>query len=399
MPVPTAIQSTRSTSRSSSIYVAVHYSATDFLDAAEPHLAKREREANTILPLAQSYRDHEVGHGLAPRQSKPLWERARVLLHPEGRDDAAESERVSETRQFWLTLWSSPSTSPSTFPILDLVLSCTASHIDNLPIFLWSSYETSALTDEFLQPRMSLLLEHLSELVPRERVFSVFAPNFITKTFADIWASRTGMKIVDQPYYSAALTFCTRDTLAEPSTRTPSLPPLPFTLRQAKREDAEAIAAHCYDFAYDSDFPIDRKGALREALHYINNRQMWACAVECADGHIEIASIVAVTRNTRTNATITKVHTASAHRKRGYAEALVRHVCEHLLYDDEIVRRHAVDYTAPYDAVALYVAHDNIAAATVYDRVGFAGLLGKERPLGVEDVLELGFEGATKGYW
>lgn len=398
MPVSTTTSASSPTRPD--MYVAVHYSASDFLDATESQLALREREANTILPLAQSYRDHEVGHGLAPRKSVPLWERTRELLHPEGRENVAEIERVSETPQFWLTLWSNKSSNSTTIPVLDLVLSCTASHIDNLPIFLWSSYETSTLTSEFLVPRMTLLVQHLSELVPRERVFSVFAPNFITTTFANVWAAQTGMRIVDRPYYSAALSYVTRDTLSEEDTsRTPSLPPLPSTLRQATRADVDAIAAHCYEFAFDSDFPIDHAGAQREALHYINSRQMWACAVECADGRIEIASIVAVTRNTRTNATITKVHTAAAHRKRGYAEALVRRVCDHLLYDDDIVRRHAVDYTGPYDAVALYVAHDNIAAAKVYDRVGFAGLLGKARPVGVEDVLELGFEGATKGYW
>lgn len=393
MPVQTYTPS------NANMYVAVHYSATDFLDATEARLTRREREANCILPLAQSYRDHEVGHDLAPRQSKPLWGRARTLLHPEDRDDAEENERVSEARQFWLTLWSTHSPL-STSPVLDLVLSCTASHIDNLPIFLWSSHETHTLTREYLEPRMTLLIQHLAELIPPERVFSVFAPNFITKTFADIWSLRTGMKIVKQPYYAASLTYVTRDTLTEKDTsRTPSLPPLPFVLRQAKREDVDAVSAHCLDFAADSDFPIDKKGAEREAKHYINNRQMWVCVTENPGGGSEVVSIVAATRNTRSNATITKVHTSAPHRKRGYAEALVRHVCEHLLYDEDIVRRHAIDYTGPYEAVALYVAHDNIAATTVYDRVGFAGLLGKRRPIGVEDVLELGFEGATKGYW
>ncbi|KAF8323778.1 hypothetical protein DL93DRAFT_2049515 [Clavulina sp. PMI_390] len=380
------------------MFVAVHYSATDFLDAAEPALARREREGNCILPLAQAYRDHEIGHNIVPRKAQTPWERARVLLHPEWRDDLAEFERVAENRQFWLTLWSFPSPA-STEPSLDLILSCTASHIANLPIFLWCSYETSTLTPEYLVPRMTLLVQHLAELVPYERVFSVFAPNLLTKSFAQLWTSKTGANAIAQPYYSAALTYVTRNTLTPTrASRVPSLPPLPFVLRQAHRGDAAQVASHCFEFAEDSDFPIDRPGSIREALHYINNRQMWVCAVE-VNGHEEIASIVAVTRNTLRNATITKVHTAATHRKRGYAESLVRHVCEHLLFDTNIFRRHALDHTGPYEAVSLYVAHDNVAAATVYDRVGFAGLLGKPRPSGVEDVLELGFEGAIKGYW
>jgi len=49
-------------------------------------------------------------------------------------------------------------------------------------------------------------------------------------------------------------------------------------------------------------------------------------------------------------------------------------------------------------SVALYVGHRN-NAQRVYDRVGFAGLCGKDKPEGVEDSLELGFIGANKGHW
>ena len=49
--------------------------------------------------------------------------------------------------------------------------------------------------------------------------------------------------------------------------------------------------------------------------------------------------------------------------------------------------------------VVLYVAHNNPAATKVYRRVGFQGLLGDTRPAGVEDWLELGFQGAQLGHW
>jgi len=50
------------------------------------------------------------------------------------------------------------------------------------------------------------------------------------------------------------------------------------------------------------------------------------------------------------------------------------------------------------DAVTLYVGHGN-SAQRVYDRVGFVGLCGKERPADVEDSIELGFVGTARGIW
>jgi len=50
------------------------------------------------------------------------------------------------------------------------------------------------------------------------------------------------------------------------------------------------------------------------------------------------------------------------------------------------------------DAVTLYVSHGN-SAQSVYDRVGFVGLCGKEQPADVEDSIELGFVGTARGIW
>ena len=50
------------------------------------------------------------------------------------------------------------------------------------------------------------------------------------------------------------------------------------------------------------------------------------------------------------------------------------------------------------DTVVLYVSHGN-SAQRVYDRVGFVGLCGKEKPADVEDSIELGFVGTARGLW
>lgn len=376
----------------------VHSTATGFLDAAEDALITREREANTILPQARKLRSIERANGIPSAPSTSFWERTRGLLNAHARESYHALEHASVTEQFWLTLWSYRSS--SSFPTLDLVLSCTRSELDSLPIFLWCSHDTQSLTKQFLIPRLTLLSQHLRERVPTTRVFSVFAPAFITKTFAECWQQETGVEYIARPYYEAALTYLTRDTLSsEATSRRPTRPRDPFVLRKANMGDLKDVAEQCFDFAQDSDFPISYEGACVEASTYIKRGQMFVCDVELASGVHELASIVAATRNTERNATITKVHTAEAHRKRGYAEALVRYVCERLLYEHEPRFGRAPGDIAPYDAVALYIAHDNIAAATVYDRVGFAGLLGKERPNGIEDFLELGFKDAIKGYW
>lgn len=54
------------------------------------------------------------------------------------------------------------------------------------------------------------------------------------------------------------------------------------------------------------------------------------------------------------------------------------------------------------DRVVLYVAHNNPAAAKVYDRVGFLGLGPTSAPVeGVDSWLELGFDRkhVTLGHW
>lgn len=49
-------------------------------------------------------------------------------------------------------------------------------------------------------------------------------------------------------------------------------------------------------------------------------------------------------------------------------------------------------------SVVLYVGHQN-DAQRVYDRVGFVGLCGTDKPIGVEDALELGFQNTNRGQW
>jgi len=190
---------------------------------------------------------------------------------------------------------------------------------------------------------------------------------------------------VPDAYYAAKHTHCTRSTLSsEPS-------PLPagHELRLADASDLIRCAELCYGFAAVSEpFVLSTEDAVKEARGYIANRQIYVYNVPAAKGDdVETASIVCATRTSQGVSAITKVYTNPKFRGQRCAEKLVRYVCQQLLYEQK------------RNSVVLFVAHDNVAAEKVYDRVGFQGLCGKPRPEGVNDWIEIGFEDTELGHW
>lgn len=139
-----------------------------------------------------------------------------------------------------------------------------------------------------------------------------------------------------------------------------------------------------------------------EAEELIQNAQLWVY-----DVNGKCATLCAVTRTSYNISCITKVYTTPKFRRMGCAEHLVRHVtrgyAEVCLLRDIIYQmaHHGLNrllFDMKRDVVMLYVSHGN-SAQRVYDRVGFVGLCGKEQPEGVEDAIELGFVGTTRGHW
>ncbi|KAF7350847.1 N-acetyltransferase domain-containing protein [Mycena sanguinolenta] len=271
---------------------------------------------------------------------------------------------------------------------IDFVVSVTNGDIGGYPIFFFTTHPIHQLTYDFLSPRLIRLAEALRVAVPVERVYSIFAPDVITKMFIEIWNSLTGVQGCKEPYYHAKLTYCTRRSFVNRQMTT--LSGLVYELRPAVDDDLEAVASLCYQFAADSEpFVLSHKEALKEAATLIRNKQIWVHGIRLADDvHDEIASIVAFTRNSENVATISKVFTNPVWRRRGCAERLVRRVCKHLL--------------ATKQSVALYVAHNNPAATHVYHRVGFQGLADGCAPVeGVDSWLEVGFDRSKVelGHW
>ncbi|TFK56734.1 hypothetical protein OE88DRAFT_51150 [Heliocybe sulcata] len=334
----------------STVYsVSSYKSPSQFPPYVWDALSSAERAANIVLPHALKYCEKEQLDG-----------------------------------QYWIVC-TTPENPHS--PAVDFILSCTEGPLGTYPIFIFTTIPSPQLTSSYASPRIRGMARELHRLVPKERVFSVFAPEPITIMFADWWCRLTGISLAHNPeYYAATFSHCTRDTFI--NRRMTYVPGMSYNIRPAVEKDQAAIARLCKAFAATSEpFLLSDGAAWREADMLIRNKQIWVHEISEGGCAVDIASIAAYTRNSDHVAAITKVYTNPRWRKRGCAERLVRAVTQHLLKTKE--------------SVVLYVSHGN-PAAKVYDKVGFVGLRGDaENFRGVDRWLELGFdpEATTLGHW
>ncbi|KAF9073560.1 hypothetical protein BDP27DRAFT_1318498 [Rhodocollybia butyracea] len=266
---------------------------------------------------------------------------------------------------------------------VDLALSCTENAMGKYPVFI---APTRRLSPESLAARLRVLADKLCDLIPRERVYSVFAPDEIALLFSQRWSELTGIAIIPEPYYAARLWSCA-DLKPVPNDY---LPP-PGISRLANADDTQAVAQLCFGFARESEpFVLERSGALKEAKLLIEKEQVWVHYVSEGGSSPQMTCIAAFTRNTENMATITKVYTPGAHRCRGYAKHLVREVCEHLL-----------SQSSKRELAVLYVGRDNKGAAKVYKSVGFAGPAASDVHGHTENWIEIGFDQdkVKLGHW
>ncbi|KAH9951007.1 hypothetical protein B0H21DRAFT_413794 [Amylocystis lapponica] len=349
--------------------VIQHDTASDFLASSYPTLRRHEASANIVLAHAMKRVSSEAalsGYQFICDSDVEAW-----LSNADPTSFAPH--RAGDT--FWLTLWSISQTSA---PALELVLSCVNWTLGEYPIFLWTPQTPTALSSDWLVPRIRQIAEHLQSCVPPERVFSVFGMTPLIKTFAWCWTDMTGFSVEPEPFYAACFSYCTGETFRDSDAQLPE----GHRLRRAIMQDVESVAQLCKEFADESVyFPLSIERARIEARELIMKGQIWVYDAQGA-----VATICAVTRNTNRVSAITKVYTTPMWRRKRCAEFLVRDVTARLLFD------------CGKDCVVLYVGHDN-SAQRVYDRVGFAGLCGKSKPEGVEDSLELGFVGTNRGHW
>ncbi|SRR6266404_4029994 len=228
---------------SANILVVHHDSAADFLSATFPTLRRHEESASIVFAHALKFLGSEAAltgcHFTNEADVSSWWrQRARAAQNPAARHKAKSNE------PFWLTLWSSPS--PFIPPTLDLVLSCVSGTLGDYPIFLWTP--KTPTSPSWLAPRVELLAEHLRDIVPPRRVFSVFGMTPLVKSFTRYWSDLVNCPIEPEPFYAASYTYCNLDTFKE------EFEPLPSgdNIRRARVEDIPGVARLCKEFADDS---------------------------------------------------------------------------------------------------------------------------------------------------
>jgi len=343
----------RPPSLDSNFVAIIHYSARDLIQHTGTQLEARARESNIIYPHALDLKSkEEKGEAVPPNQ-------------------------------LWITCWTKNSRGHS----LDFVLSCTSHLLGDYPIFIYSNHPASSLTDAFVLPRIQALARTLSGQVPPTRVFSIFSLKSITDAFVPEWTALTGVApILDEPYYLALSSFCSRETFKGAR----QAPEPGHVMRRVTIDDLEECATLCREFADTSPpFVLTQEQARIEAYKMIKLNQLWVYCVPTSPTTSAVTCIVAATRSSSTVAAITKVFTSPSWRRRGYAERLAAHVLEELLY------------TAGREYVVLYVGH-TLAAKRVYDRLGFSGLSSDPSASSVDavdDWLEIGFANTTLGHW
>jgi len=151
---------------------------------------------------------------------------------------------IVSDEQLWL-IYTKPGTSSIQF-----VLSCTEGPMGKYPVFIVPTIPIPQLTSELLEESMGALCSALlSEPdFKRERVFSIFSVNLVAEAFARAWVKHTGINRIEEPYYNAILSTCSKSTLAPASFSQDHT----VIERPAVPQDAQKLALLCHAFAATS---------------------------------------------------------------------------------------------------------------------------------------------------
>ncbi|KAH9485671.1 hypothetical protein JR316_0002581 [Psilocybe cubensis] len=270
------------------------------------------------------------------------------------------------------------------------IASCTRGYMGDYPLFIYTPIPSDQLIPHYIRPALTMIATTLfhSRLISPRRIYSVFAQETVTLTFASVWTEITGIAPESTPYYHAKISYATQDSVARSNRDVSPIRNAFCEMRPAVASDVVGIADLCFRFAKESEpFVLSWQAALEEARILVQCGQVWVYTATFPGRPTAIASIVATTRNTDVAAAITKVYTHPDFRSQGCAERLVRKVCFHLLQ------------TKKY--IVLYVGLDN-RAANVYQKVGFLGIGQNAQPVPlVDNWLEIGFDRnqVKLGHW
>jgi len=160
---------------------------------------------------------------------------------------AAEQGGFVTQNQLWIIIYTS-----SRNPEVKLIASCTDGLTGGYPIFIFTPIPTQYIERErtILLLGLNSIVRELLDRVDKKRVYSVFALEKLSRTFASLWTEATRIPVLRDPYYEAKISFLTAQTFRR---NDPPLPPNETcNLRPAVRGDREQVARLCYEFAADS---------------------------------------------------------------------------------------------------------------------------------------------------
>jgi len=149
--------------------------------------------------------------------------------------------------QLWIIIYTS-----SQQPEVQLIASCTDGLAGSYPIFIFTPIPTQHIEREraILFLGLNCIVRELLDRVDRKGVYSVFALEKLSRTFASLWTEATRIPEMRDPYKEEKIRFLTAQTLKMDD---PPIPPNETcNLRPAVRADREQVARLCYEFAADS---------------------------------------------------------------------------------------------------------------------------------------------------
>jgi hypothetical protein len=132
-----------------------------------------------------------------------------------------------------------------------LIMACTDGLTGKYPLFLFTPVPYAAIKDDgYIYPSLASAMHHLRHHLPTQRIYSVFGPTLLARTFATIWKQQTNISFILEPYYDSKISFITRAAL---EAKRRELEPIPTAqIRPAEAKDSEGVARLCHGFAATS---------------------------------------------------------------------------------------------------------------------------------------------------
>ena len=132
-----------------------------------------------------------------------------------------------------------------------LILSCTDGLTGKYPVFLFTPipYPSIQSDPDNTYACLEVAAVELCRALPFEfhRVYSVFGPEILCRTFVTLWSKRTGIQINRVPYYEAKVSYLTLETFVDAMSPLHQL--VPGEMRPAERKDLAGVANLCFKFA------------------------------------------------------------------------------------------------------------------------------------------------------